>query len=278
MPNLPGSTYEDDKEMFDKILECKEIVPQRPGHGNYEKWNVGFDQVDGMKFYKTAVLEHTKIKEWYDNGKYVPYSEELVKDLLYDFLIRMFPWVRVNRVVRDFYTQAVTTGDYNLGLRDEMHREMIKSGTWCQDIRSREVKTQEWDGKYEIVIREYDSSEGTNYMISAESKHPHTTLYGFVKLRLDNAFNKIFPELNGAALVREVHVYSCVTKIGVKGKHVQHRGLGTTLMKKAESIAKAKNYRKIAVIAGIGARTFYKEKCGYTLNNGEGQFMMKTLN
>lgn len=129
-----------------------------------------------------------------------------------------------------------------------------------------------------MVIRKYNASNGDEYFISAESADNHD-LYGFVRLRLDDRninmglFEpeyKVFPELNGAALLREAHVYS-----GDKG-NVQHKGLGSKLMKKAEDIAKNNGYRKIAVIASIGSRTFY-EKIGYSLNPGEGEYMIKEI-
>ena len=112
-----------------------------------------------------------------------------------------------------------------------------------------------------------------------------------VRLRLDDATNKIFPELNGCALIREIHVYSTVTNFHKEG-NVQHKGLGSKLMKKAEEIARDNirdnirdntrdntrdnKYSKIAVIAAVGSRGFY-EKIGYTLDPGEGEYMIKKL-
>jgi elongator complex protein 3 len=42
----------------------------------------------------------------------------------------------------------------------------------------------------------------------------------------------------------------------------------------AESIVKSHGLTKIAVIAGIGAREYYRTKCGYEL---EGTYMVKKL-
>jgi histone acetyltransferase (RNA polymerase elongator complex component) len=47
-------------------------------------------------------------------------------------------------------------------------------------------------------------------------------------------------------------------------------------MRKAEEIARGKGYKKTAVIAGVGAQTFY-EKIGYSMEPGEGEFMMRRL-
>ena len=53
----------------------------------------------------------------------------------------------------------------------------------------------------------------------------------------------------------------------------QHKGLGKKLMAQAEKIAKKNNYKKIAVIAGIGVREYYR-KLGYKLKNS---YMIKKI-
>merc|ERR1719330_1768048 len=54
----------------------------------------------------------------------------------------------------------------------------------------------------------------------------------------------------------------------------QHYGFGSKLMKRAEELAMMRGYERIAVIAGVGTRKYYKEKHGYHL---EGTYMLKTL-
>ncbi len=53
----------------------------------------------------------------------------------------------------------------------------------------------------------------------------------------------------------------------------QHRGLGTTLLKKAERIAKNAGYSKLVVIAAIGTRLYY-EKRGFIRS---GLYMTKNV-
>ena len=45
MPDLPGSSLQQDKDMFDEILDNHEL------------------QVDQWKIYPTSITEHTKIKK-----------------------------------------------------------------------------------------------------------------------------------------------------------------------------------------------------------------------
>ena len=49
MPDLPGSSYEQDVAMFDEVLNSDDL------------------HADQWKIYPTEVTEYTKIKEWYDN-------------------------------------------------------------------------------------------------------------------------------------------------------------------------------------------------------------------
>lgn len=285
MPNLPFSTAEKDRDMLiDKFLGLRFPVPKRHVDASGAHWEV-FRltnpelQVDQVKIYPTAVTVYTQIEEWYKQGIYKPYPEAEFESIMLDFKSLVFPWIRINRIIRDFFADAIfSESGSNLGMRNDLGALMATMGTRCPCIRCREVKNKDWDGKYDIVVRQYDASNGDEYFISAESPDRHT-LYGFVRLRLDTpTYNadKVFPELQGAALIRELHVYSQLTNVGEKGRHVQHKGIGTRLMSKAEAIAAANKYGHVAVIAGIGAQTFY-ERIGYHLHEGPGEFMVKYL-
>tara|TARA_B110001452_G_scaffold69458_1_gene56030 strand:+ start:2274 stop:4409 length:2136 start_codon:yes stop_codon:yes gene_type:complete len=86
-----------------------------------------------------------------------------------------------------------------------------------------------------------------------------------------------FDELRGAvALVRELHVYGQLIATDNKtAADAQHTGLGRALMADAERRARAHGCREVAVIAGVGARGYYR-KLGYELR-GDGGFMLKRL-
>lgn len=89
----------------------------------------------------------------------------------------------------------------------------------------------------------------------------------------------VFPELRGAALVRELHVYgqlSAVDEGSKEPREQQHAGLGTRLMRHAETLAAQHGYAKVAVISGVGVRSYYR-KLGYALEPGAGEFMVKRL-
>jgi histone acetyltransferase (RNA polymerase elongator complex component) len=172
-------------------------------------------------------------------------------------------------------------------LRQVIEKEMKRRNIKSMEIRAREVRGKKTDiDKAELVIRPYDSSLGKEYFISYESPD-RNILYGFLRLRLSESpgskvskVSIVFSELQNAALIREVHVYG--TTIGVMTKDVtdvntaQHMGFGKKLIKAAEKIAYDNGFSKIAVIAGVGVRNYYR-KLGYDDAYGKGNFQIKIL-
>jgi elongator complex protein 3 len=69
-------------------------------------------------------------------------------------------------------------------------------------------------------------------------------------------------------------VYGQTLGVGENGESSQHKGYGKLLVRTAEDIAKRHKYDKISVIAGVGTREYYKNKCGYQL---EGTYMVKNI-
>ena len=56
----------------------------------------------------------------------------------------------------------------------------------------------------------------------------------------------------------------------------QHKGYGKKLLQKAEEIAFNNGYKKIAVIAGVGVRNYYRKQ-GYVHDTLNGCFQLKYL-
>lgn len=294
MLNLHGSTSEADNHMLNDILlgtnsiryETKfetrswyDYLKRQPKQIKeyWEYWDLTSPELslDTWKLYPTAVVPWSELETLFKNGIYKPYDDKTMFDILVKTHQQMFPWIRLARVIRDIpeiYMYNENTGADNTNMRQELNDYLEKQGIYCMDIRNREVKNKDWDGKYVIVIRQYNASNGTEYFVSAESDDKKT-LYGFVRLRCDHGKNKVFEELSNTALIREVHVYGALTQVGQSGTHVQHRGIGRKLMTRAEEIAISKSYTKTAVIAAEGNKEYYK-KLGYV---DSGHFMIKNL-
>ena len=113
-------------------------------------------------------------------------------------------------------------------------------------------------------------------MFSRYESPDRLILYGFLRLRLSDNSGVVFPELKNTALIRELHVYGNVVPVNKRtdeNRTAQHMGFGKKLMIKAEEIAIEHNFTRIAVIAGVGVRPYYR-KLGY---NDEGMFQIKNL-
>ena len=82
-------------------------------------------------------------------------------------------------------------------------------------------------------------------------------------------------ELDGAALVRELHVYGSIVHLGERGEGEdrQHRSYGQKLLSRAEETARDAGYDKVAVMSGVGVRPYYRKQ-GYVRT---GPYMIKNL-
>lgn len=268
MPNLPGSDPEKDRKMFEYVLHSEDL------------------QADQWKIYPCEITPWTVIKKWYDAGEYVPYADDTLIELLMDVKAQVHPWIRLNRVIRDIPSQYILGGMDEPNLRQVICNRMIRAGKPCKCIRCREVKTDDQAiSVAELVVRKYRANDGDEYFLSFETPD-RTKICGFARLRItQDPGAGIFPELEGAALIRELHVYGQLVAAGAKNKKVvadddettqaQHIGFGTQLMNKAEEIARAQGYKKVAVIAGVGVRNFYR-RLGFEVE-GEGELMIKHL-
>jgi ELP3 family radical SAM enzyme/protein acetyltransferase len=277
MPNLPGSTLEKDTDMFmNRLLGVQSVKMPNDRHYIYELQDDTV-QVDQWKVYPTTIVPWTKIEEMFREGLYIPYDKQDMKTMLIEMKSNVFPWIRLNRIVRDIPDDYSILTDYRSNLRQDLLSEMAKMGKSCNCCRCREVKTQSFNiDEAFMTIRQYNSSQSDEYFISYESEDCKT-LYGFLRLRLTyNSPLHIFPELEGCALIRELHVYGQLQPVGANSSHVQHKGMGRRLIVKAQEIAMQKGYHKMSVISGEGTRDYYA-KFGFQDTEGAGHFMIKTL-
>ncbi|CCW65889.1 unnamed protein product [Phytomonas sp. EM1] len=268
MPDLPGSSYETDLEMFQTLFSPE---------------NESF-QVDQWKVYPTATVPYTKISEWYREGKYKPYAEleggaYMVKLLVY--IMANCPYrIRLNRIVRDIPTSYIMGGEKRCNLRQLIEAKMKAERIVCKDIRERECKGHPLVDRSQakLFVEEFRASEGTEFYLSLEDA-ARTQLYGHLRLRLrDDAADprrSILPVLVGCALIRELHTYGMLVAVDApnRGNAAQHVGVGAELMRAAEGIARARGFRAIAVIAGVGVRRYYA-RLGYALRE---TYMVKSL-
>jgi len=250
MPNLPGATPDDDRNTFKRLFEDPAFQP------------------DALKIYPCVVVESAELSEWWRQGRFQPYDEETLLELLVE-LKKMVPsYVRIERVVRDIAAPLVQAGCRQNNLRESVLKRMKTRGISCRCIRCREVRCEP-NGNFQLVRREYEASGGQEIFLSFEEDNSGR-LAALLRLR-------IAP--NQAAMVRELHTYGRQVPIGNQGvtaaqqeggvvslplaKAMQHRGFGKRLMAEAERIARDQfGIHRVQVIAGIGVRGYYR-KLGY---------------
>jgi len=235
MPALPGATPKKDLELFKQLFTDERFQP------------------DQIKFYPTVVTKGSLLYKWYKAGKYKPYSDKVLQELIVECKEAVPTYVRIIRLIRDIPGESIIAGNKITNLRQVMKDRGVK----CNCIRCREAKDQPVRD-YGLNIVEYPASGGMEYFISADSKDGKT-LFGFCRLRID-INSPVAP-----AIIRELHVYGELVSVGNK-KKVQHSGLGKKLLAAAEKLVKAAEINKIAIISGVGVRGYYK-KHGYRLKN-----------
>jgi elongator complex protein 3 len=242
MPNLLGATPESDRIDFARLWE-------------------GFCP-DEIKIYPNQLLANAELYTYWQRGEFKPYTTQELIDLIADIKPTIPRYCRVNRVIRDIPSTNVVDGNKRTSLRQDVHRELKRRGTTCQCVRCREVRNKH-------ISPDTVRLEGFSYIAGTAEEHfisyitPDDKLAGFIRLSLPSSG---FPEhmledLEGAALIRELHVYGQSLPVGAeKDGAAQHSGLGSQLLEEAEQIAREKGFEKVAVISAVGTRLYYLER------------------
>jgi elongator complex protein 3 len=107
----------------------------------------------------------------------------------------------------------------------------------------------------------YPATEAEEHFISFDT--PDDKLAGFIRISLPSLESPDtgLVDLQGAALIREVHVYGQSLPVGAeKEGAAQHSGLGTQLLEEAEKVAKQHGFSRMAVISAVGTRGYYLDR------------------
>ena len=257
MPNLPGATPGSDLETMRQLFAD-------PGY-----------QPDTLKLYPCVVIETAELFDWWKQGRYVPYDDETLIELLVQMKQLVPPYVRIERVIRDIPSTSIVAGCLATNLREEVHRRLRARGLRCRCLRCRQVR-ETADGAFTLVRRGYDASGGLEIFLSFED--PDTDrVASFLRLRLPASLTQgqagIAP--SGTGWVRELHSYGRHVPLHQRRDGaVQHHGFGQRLLAEAERIAREEfGLQRMTVIAGVGVRDYYR-KFGYELQE---TYMVKRL-
>ncbi len=172
------------------------------------------------------------------------------------------PYCRVNRLARDIPVRHVAAGNRHSNLREEAQRLMAERGTRCRCIRCREVGGRRVArGELRLDDFSYEAGGGTERFLSFVS--PGDKLAGYLRLSLPGGPHPELdmPDLERAAIVRDLHIYGQTLPIGEsQDGAAQHLGLGSELLARAEELARGAGFDTLAVISAIGTRDYYRER------------------
>ncbi|MFC1987119.1 elongator complex protein 3 [Chloroflexota bacterium] len=274
MPGLPGSTPEVDLELSRQLFSDARFRP------------------DGLKIYPTMVVEGTELEKWYHDGRYQPYPDGTMTNLVADIKSIVPGYVRISRVLRDIPSKFIVAGLKD-SLRDVLKQRMKQLAVECRCIRCREYGHRAQDGweigEPRLARMDYEASGGREIFLSFEDERE--TLFGLLRMRIQTgviarpgletsqvkAANKLSPPTSTKiALIRELHVYG--PEIPLKQQNLaaaQHKGLGKALLTEAERIAREEfQAQQMVVLSGVGAREYYRSEFGYI---SRADYMVKSL-
>jgi elongator complex protein 3 len=260
MPGLPGSTPQKDLEMSRTLFSDDRFKP------------------DGLKLYPTMVVRGTELEKWYREGRYRPYDDADMIDLIVAIKSLVPGYVRISRVLRDIPSKYIV-GGLKDSLRDIVREKMRNEGIECRCIRCREYGHRVrdgWDiGEPRLVRLDYSASGGKEIFLSFEDDKD--TLFGILRLRVQS---RPVPALGGRngrhAIVRELHIFGPEVPLSEqRNRAAQHKGLGKALFREAEQIARDEfRAERMVVLSGTGAKEYYRTEFGY---RPEGDYMVGAL-
>jgi elongator complex protein 3 len=267
MPNLPGSDYNKDLKTFKHLFDNPDYRP------------------DMLKIYPCLVLKGTELYNWWNKGKYTPYSTEKLIELIANAKKEFPSYVRVQRIMRDIPAPLIQAGCNKSNLRQLVQEKLKKEGASCNCIRCREYGISRRKHFFNenllegVKLRRLDYEASKGYEVFLSYEHDlEDVLFGYLRLRKPSNLAHRSELNNGnTMIVREVRVVGELVPIDIEPKQktqIQHRGFGTKLIENAEKIAREDyDAKKISVISGIGARDWFYD-LDYTL---DGPYVSKSL-
>jgi elongator complex protein 3 len=261
MPGLPGSTPEKDLEMSKLLFSDDRFKP------------------DGLKLYPTMVVQGTELEKWYREGRYQPYDDATMIDLIIRIKSIVPKYVRISRVLRDIPSKFIV-GGLKDSLRDIVKERMRQEGIQCRCTRCREYGHRSlagWEiGEPHMVRMDYDAAGGKEVFLSFEDDKE--TLFGLLRLRIQSGPVPVLGrgKKGNEAIVRELHIFGPEVPLSEKNSSAaQHKGLGKALLREAERIARDEfGMDRMVILSGTGAKEYYRAEFGYI---SQGEYIVKTL-
>jgi len=242
MPNLLGASLDSDRADFARL------------------WSDGYAP-DEIKIYPCQLLANADLYACWQRGEYVPYTTEELTALIADIKPGIPVYCRVNRVIRDIPSTHVVAGNRRTSLREDVLAELARRGQRCRCIRCREIRGQRFDlSDIHLVDTVYTAAQAEEHFLQFVTADDQ--IAGYLRLSFPTPgapdVTGSLPDLRGAALIREVHVYGQSLPVGAEVPGAaQHAGLGTRLLEHAAQAARERGFQRLAVISAVGTRQYY---------------------
>ena len=172
MPDLPGSSYAKDLRMFKELFSNPDFQP------------------DMLKIYPCVVVKNAPIYKWLKTGKYKPYSDKKLLELLTEIKKIIPYYIRITRLIRDIPSTSIVAGNKVSNLRQVLKKKSEEEGWQCKCIRCREVRNNNippnkrgWGVK--LFRQDYDASDGKEIFLSFEDRE-RKNLYSLLRLRINS--------------------------------------------------------------------------------------------
>ena len=259
---MPGlfSTIPDEVEMFERLFSSLDFKP------------------DMLKIYPVLVLEGTALYDMWLKGEFKPFTDEEAVRLIVEIKKSLPKWVRTMRIQRDIPAGLIKAGVRKGNLGELVQERLEEEGIRCRCIRCREAGLLLYKKglrpKGLLVLDEwYQASLGKEHFISMEDVEMDL-IAGYLRMRFPSHLAHREELAGESAVVRELKVLGMALRIGERSPEAgQHRGIGKTLLERAEEIASAEGMERLLVNSAVGTREYYK-KMGF---ERIGPYMGKTL-
>lgn len=243
MVNLLGATPQDDIEDYARLVGEAPFQP------------------DEVKLYPCALIGGSHLCRRFADGSWVPYTDEQLMDVLVADVAATPAFCRISRMIRDFSSNDIIAGNKKPNLR-QLVEARLGQGDAVREIRYREVGTRTVDpATLRLDVVPYQTSNTRERFLQWVTPEGH--IAGFLRLSLPGAayvaaLGPDAPVGLGEAMIREVHVYGAVSRLGQAGGAAQHLGLGRALVERARSMAREEGYTRLNVISAVGTREYYR--------------------
>lgn len=246
MPNLLWSTPEMDKKSLKEVFDNPWFRP------------------DELKIYPMMVTDKSELTDIWKQWWFKAYDDETLINLTAELQMIIPEYIRLNRTYRDIPASEILEWSKIANLRQLVEKRVEEKWGKLIDTRHREIREGKNDPK-KAVLHEfnYKASQWEEFFLTFEDPLDRT-IFSLLRLRLpwnDADIISILPEIKWCSLIREIHTFWDQLWIGEKWESFgQHIWFWKKLIKKAEEISIAHWYKRIAVIAWVWVREYYKKR------------------